>query len=280
MKDFFTKDRLRAIISYSLAFLVCLGVFAIAVSSALFVISSPKVVLSIAEKSNYGELAADGLTEELNYLAIPSGLPEDFFTGAVDTAEFKALFLTVAEKTITADKEYKLDLSDFNAKILNMVTDYSKNESGDFTEEVQKDIVLFANECENIYLSYVNPSLISYLLTLLVSARKYACLALLIAASFSFICGFVLFKLNHISSFVKHLFFAFSGASLTIGVIPAILLASNEISRVAISSKSLYAFVTVFAQQALWVALISAMVLALIAIILVSFKIFTLIFRK
>ena len=167
MKDFFTKDRLRAIISYALAFLVCLGVFAMAVSSALLVISSPKAVLSVAEKSNYAELAADGLAKELNYLAIPSGLPDDFFTDAVDKAEFKALFLTVAEKTVRADKEYQLDLSGFNTKILNMVTDYSKNESGDFTEEIQKDIVLFANECENTYLSYVNPSLISYLLTLL-----------------------------------------------------------------------------------------------------------------
>ena len=100
MKDFFTKDRLRAIISYALAFLVCLGVFAMAVSSALLVISSPKAVLSVAEKSNYAELAADGLAEELNYLAIPSGLPDDFFTDAVDKAEFKALFLTVAEKTV------------------------------------------------------------------------------------------------------------------------------------------------------------------------------------
>ena len=47
-----------------------------------------------------------------------------------------------------------------------------------------------------------------------------------------------------------------------------------------ISSKSLYAFVTAFAQQALWVTLIVAMVLALVAIILLFVKIFTLIFRK
>lgn len=280
MKEFFTKDRLRAIISYSLAFLVCLGVFAMAVSSALLVISSPKAVLSVAEKSNYAELAADGLGEELNYLAIPSGLPDDFFTDAVDKAEFKALFLTVAEKTVKADKEYQLDLSGFNTKILNMVTDYSKNESGDFTEEIQKDIVLFANECENTYLSYVNPSLISYLLTLLVSVRKYASLALLIAVLFTGVCGFVLFRLNHIGGFIKQLFFAFSGAALTLGTIPAILLATNEISKIGISSKSLYAFVTAFAQQALWIALIVAMVLALVAIILLFVKIFTLIFRK
>ena len=280
MKDFFTKDRLRAIISYALAFLVCLGVFATAVSSALLVISSPSVVLSVAEKSNYAELAADGLAEELNYLAIPSGLPDDFFTDAVDKTEFKALFLTVAEKTVKADKEYQLDLSGFNTKILNMVTDYSKNESGDFTEEIQKDIVLFANECENTYLSYVNPSLISYLLTLLVSVRKYASLALLIAVLFTGVCGFVLFRLNHIGGFIKQLFFSFSGAALTLGTIPAILLATNEISKIGISSKSLYAFVTAFAQQALWIALIVAMVLALVAIILLFVKIFTLIFRK
>lgn len=280
MKEFFTKDRLRVIFSYALAFLVCLGVFATAVSVDLLVISSPKTALNIAEKSGYAEIAADQLIEELNYLAVPSGIPEDFFTNKVDKAEFKALFLTVAEKTVCADKSYKLDLKPFNTKVLNWVTDYSKNESGDYNEETQKDIVLFANECENIYLSYVNPSFISYILTILISIKKYASLGLLISAIFTLVCGFVLFKLNHIGSFIKYTFFAFSGAALTTGVIPTLLLSTNEISRVAISSKSLYAFATTFAQHFLWIALISAIILAFVALVLISVKIFTLIFRK
>ena len=235
MKDFFNQDRLRTIFSVALSFLVCLGVFGTVICIDLLVISNPSFVIRSAEKSNYTEVAAEQLTEELNYLSVPSGLPEDFFTGKIDKSEFNDLFFEVTKNTISANKSYKLDLKDFNLQILNSVTEYSKNESGDYNKEVEKDIVLFANECENIYLSYVNPSIVSYALTLLVSVRKYSVLALIISVVFTFISGFVLFKMNRVSKFTNYCIAALGGAALTAGIIPFILILTNEISRISIS---------------------------------------------
>lgn len=280
MKNFFTKERLRTIVCVVLSFFICLGVFAITICADLLVVSSPNFAVSAAQKSNYSKYAVNQLTEELNDLAIPSGLPENFFTGKIDEDEFNTLFFTVLENTIRANKDYKLSLEDFNTQVLNMVTEYSKNEVGDFSENVEKDIVRFANECENIYLSYINPSLLSYSLTVLNSSRKYVNIALVLSAVFVLIIGIVLFRLNYVSSFIKYCFTIFGGAALAAGVIPAYLLATNEISRISISSKSLYAVVTTYAQQILWVILISAIILASVAFILLLIKIFTLIFRK
>ena len=280
MKDFFNQDRLRTIFSVALSFLVCLGVFGTVICIDLLVISNPSFVIRSAEKSNYTEVAAEQLTEELNYLSVPSGLPEDFFTGKIDKLQFNDLFFEVTKNTISANKSYKLDLKDFNSQVLNSVTEYSKNESGDYNEEVEKDIALFANECENIYLSYVNPSIVSYVLTLLVSVRKYSVLALIISVVFTFISGFVLFKMNRVSKFTNYCIASLGGAALTAGIIPFILILTNEISRISISSKSLYVIITTFATGALWVLLASAAVLAVTSLVIAAYKIFTLIFGK
>ena len=280
MKKFFTPDRLRTIFSVLLSFFICLGLFGAAICADLLWVSNPKFAISALEESNYSNYAVEQLTEELNDLSVPSGLPEDFFTGKIDSQEFHNLFLTVAENTVTANTSYKLDLKAFNTQVLNMVVDYSKNEVGDYSENVDKDIVRFANECENVYLSYINPSLLSYVLTLLNSSRKYVNIALVISAAFILICGVVLFKLNRIGGFIKYCFTAFGGATLAVGVLPAYLLATNEVARISISSKSLYAATTTFVQQCLWVLLVSAIILAAVAFILLIIKIFTLIFSK
>ena len=280
MKNFFTQDRLRTIFSVILSFFVSLGLFGAVICADLLYISSPKFALSAAEESNYSKYAVEQLTEELCDLAIPSGLPEDFFIGEIDSDKFHSLFMDVTQSTITANKTYKLNLKDFNTQVLNMVTEYSKHEVGDYSDKVEKDIIRFANECENVYLSYVNPSLVSYSLTTLNSARKYVNIALAVSVIFVLISGVVLFKLNRIGRFANYCCVAFGGAALTVGAIPAFLIATNEVSRIAISSKSLYAFITTFAQQALWVILISAIILASIAFVLAVVKILTLIFRR
>ncbi len=280
MKDFFTKDRLRLICSVALSFLLCLGVFGTVICIDLLCVSGRGYVLSAAHKSNYADIAYEQMTEELNYLAVPSGLPDDFFTGKIDKAEFKELFLAVSENTVTANKSYKLNLKEFNSQVYNMTVEYSKNVSGDFSKDVEKDIALFANECENIYLSYVNPSLLSYTFTLLASAKKYIGIALAISVAFMLICGTILFKLNNIRRFIGYCCASCLGAALTVGTIPTYLLISKEVSRIAISSKSLYAFITTFANKFLWLLLISALILLFIALVMIAVKIYGLIFKR
>lgn len=280
MKEFFTKDRLRVICSVALSFLLCLGVFSTVICIDLLCATGRGLVLSSAEKSNYADIAHEQMIEELNYLAVPSGLPGDFFTGKIDKAEFKELYLSVTESTVTADKSYKIDLSKFNTQVYDMTVEYSKNVSGDFSESVEKDIALFATECESIYLSYINPSLLSYTLTLFASARKYVIIALIVSVVFTLICGTVLFKLNNIRKLLRYCFISFVGAAFTLGTIPSLLLITNEVSRVAISSKSLYAFITTFANSFLWLLLISAFILLFIALVMLAVKIYGLIFKR
>lgn len=280
MKDFFNRERLRLIVSFILSLFVCLGLFFTAVLVDILIFSSPSFISNSAKKSDYTQFAVVQITEELNDLAIPSGLPEDFFTDKINKNSFSKLFYNCLNNQAEGNKDYTLNVDEFKNEVHTRVTDYSKNEGGELTSEVEKDIELFSQECSKIYLSYVNPSLISYLLEVLVSVKKYLIIALAISIAFTLAIGMFLFKLNHKGAFFKYLFCACSGASLTLGVIPICLIATNEIAKISISSKSLYAITTTMAEQLLWVMIISAAVLLFVSFIFLGIKIFRLIFKR
>lgn len=280
MNKIFSKDIFRAIVSFILASLICLGLFFTALLADLLVFSKPSFILSCAEKSNYTEYAVSQITEELNDLAVPSGLPEDFFTGKIDKDAFAKLFYSCTENLASGNKDYSLSVDEFKTDVYNRVAEYSKNEVGDFSSEVEKDIERFSEECSNIYLSYINPSLTSYLFELLNTANKYVIIALIVAVVFTLAVGVFLFKVNKIGSFLKYCFTSLLGAALTLGVIPAYLVITKEISKISISSKSLFAITTTLAEQFLWLMIISAIIFTIIAIIVIIIKNFILIFKK
>lgn len=280
MNKFSSKDRLRAIISFILSVLICLGLFFTATLADILIFSSPSFIRTCAEKSNYTEFAVSQLTDELNDLAMPSGLPDDFFTDKINKKDFVSIFFTCLDNLTSGNKEYKLSVDKFKTEVYNLVSDYSKNEVGDFSSEVEKDIERFSEECSNIYLSYINPSLTSYLFELLTSARTYLILALVFSVVFTLGVGAFLFKVNNNGAFIKYCFASLCGASLTLGVIPAYILFADEISKVSISSKSLYAITTTLAEAFLWVLIISAIILFVFSLVLIFLKIFNLIFRR
>ena len=280
MKDFFTKERLRAIISFVLSFFICLGVFATTLTAGMLYFIKENTVIKCVENSDYTALAIIDMTNELNELAIPSGLPENFFDGKVDSKAFNELFYISLKNTLAKNETFSLSIENFKKEIAISVTEYTKSEVETITSETEKDIADFSEECGNIYLSYINPSLLSYILNLLGSVGKYAVWANAISVVFALICVFVLFKLNTTKSFFMYLFASFMGAALTAGVIPGFLLITNELSRIGITSKSLFAVVTGLGNGFLTTLVVAAAVLAAIALVFAAIKIYDLIFKK
>lgn len=279
MSKFFSKERLRLIVSFILSLLICLGLFFTAICADLLIFSNPSFLLSCAEKSNYSKFAVSQITEELNDLAIPSGLPKNFFTDKIDEISFSKLFYNGIDNQAKGNKNYTLNVDKFKKEVHARVTEYSQNEGGGLTSEVEKDIERFSQECSNIYLSYANPSLINYIFDILVSVKKYLWIALAISFAFTLVVGIFLFKLNHKGAFLKNCFCSCCGAALTLGIVPIYLIATNEIARISISSKSLYAITTTMAEQFLWIMIISAAVLLFVSLIFLGVKIFRLIFK-
>ncbi|MBQ5910624.1 MAG: hypothetical protein IIW94_01275 [Clostridia bacterium] len=280
MKSFFTKERIRAIISFVFAFFVSLGLFGAAISAGALYFIKDSTITACIKNSNYTALATECLTEELNELAIPSGLPEDFFDGKIDQKEFENIFYNSLKNVLSKNSEYTINLDGFKNSVATAVNEYVKDTTDDITEDIKNDITSFSDACGNIYLSYVNPSLLSYILNLLTKAYKYIIAVNAVCAVLALACGFALFRMNSTSRFIKYAFGAVSGAALSVGVIPGYLLITNEVSKIGITLKSLHAVISALANNFLIISVVIALILATFALILASIKIFGLIFRK
>lgn len=280
MNKLFTKEKLRVLLSLVLSFVLCLCIFFISFVSISFLATGKDFVTSSAKRSHYTEIAHSELIGELNDLAVPSGLPNNYFDDKLNLDEFEGLFYTCLANTVNGNKNFSLDYKNVEESILKNVTDFSINETGEITDNNQVSLQIFANECVKIYSTFVNPPLTNYLFSLFSPIRHYLLIAIAVLLVLGLTAGYTLFKINVVSPFKKYCFASFAGASLTLGIIPAILIATNEVSKLAITSKSLHAIITCFISDFLWLMVMLAIFLAIVSIRIITFKTKCLIFKK
>ena len=248
-------------------------------SSALYSLNKD-FVIKTAKSSEYTERAVTELTDKLNDLAIPSGLSEDFFTGKIDKAYFEKLFYECLEKNIDKNLEYSIDISVFEEEVFNMVCEFATTQAGELPSETINSLKAFSKECASIFLTFVNPPLLSYVLPLVKTVSKYIVWVIVAGIVLSVIPTFFMFRFNSLHHFRKYCFAAIVGGYLTCSVIPSFLLATKEISKISISSPSLYSIVTGYANGFLTNILIFAAPLIIIGLIILFFQIKGLIFSQ
>ena len=280
MKKIFSKENLTRAVAAVLAFILCIGLFLTAISASLMIAARKDFATYSAKNSNYTRLAVDEMREKLNNLAIPSGLPENFFDSRIDYARFDKTFFAAFAKVIDRKTDYSIDVTGFAKEISTDVTDYSIENLGELSSDAVEAIDAFATECATIYLTYVNPSLVNYVYSLLGTVFKYAAFANIGSIILSFVAGFLLSRLGNSGTLKKYYFASGVGAALTCGVIPALLLITGEVSRLAIISPSLHALLTGFATDVLWVMVVASGILLLTSTVLLVFQIKGLIFRR
>lgn len=280
MSKFLDKENIRIIVSVILSFVLSIGVFVTAItSSALYSLNKDFVVRTV-RSSKYTELAITELTDKLNDLAIPSGLNEDFFTGEIDKDYFEKLFYECLENSINKNTEYSVDISVFEQTVFGEVFEYATEQAVELSSETTNSLKEFSTECANILLTFVNPPILNYILPLVKTVSKYISWVVAAGVVLTVSTAIFLFKLNSLCNFRKYCFAALMGGYLTCSVIPAYLLITKEIYKVSISSPSLYAIVTGYANSFLVNILIFAAPLLIVALIILFFQIKGLIFRR
>ena len=280
MKKLLNKENIRIIVSVILSFIFSIGVFVTVLASSTLYSLNKNFVITIARSSEYTEHAIAELTHKLNDLAIPSGLNEDFFTGKIDKVYFEKLFYECLENGIEKNSDYSIDISVFEQKVFDEVCEYATNQAGELPSETINSLKAFSEECASIFLTFVNPPLLNYVLPLVKTISKYIAWVVAVGVVLSVVATFFLFKFNSLRDFRKYCFTALAGGYLTNSVIPAYLLITNEISKISISSPSLYAIVTSYANGFLVNILIFAAPLIIVGLIVLFFQIKDLIFRR
>lgn len=262
---------LRRSLSAITAFILSVSLFAFSIALSLALISSQGYIDYVEKESKYAALSFEQLKVRLSDLTIPSGLPTDFFDSRLQFQLYeersKNYFDTVARSApLSFSKE------DVIKEFYTLAHDYALTQNRVISDEAKISLQGFAEECSDVYMNFVSPSSVRYVLTVLPSLKSPALYGSVVTAILTLGAAVLLFFLCRNRDAAKHFYFAFSAAALMSGSVPAFLLITREVERVSISSASLHSLTVCFVEGVLWLLVITAAFYALVSAAALSFS--------
>lgn len=267
------SNLLRRAISTFACFVLCLCVFLLTVCSAIGIAFSEPFIKYVTEKSRYVSLSYSALKTNLEDIAIPSGLPTDFFEEKIDEELFKERTYNSFSANLS-NKASDFTVEEIEKEFYGMLDEYALTQNRVISDEAEESLHGFAEECAKCYIRYVNPSSVKLILSNAYIVRKILLIGIIASAVLGLASGVFLFFLCKNKDFLKHICFALLGTSLLSGVIPSFLLFSKEVRKIAITAEALYSLTVTFFESLLTIAIIFAVVYLLLAIILLLIKFF------
>lgn len=275
MVDFSNKkETVRTVLNFLLSFLGSVFISFTSLAVVLAVILSKPYISYTLNSSGYITAAASDLAEELNHLAIPSGLTDDFFNDKINTAELSRLTNEAIESNYSA-KPFIPDTAALKNELINHFNNFAKGETvinlnSDNTEALNE----LADMCVEKYVSFAAPSLLKYLA--LYSARlfKYCLIAFAVLGFLSLFTLLFNARLNKenkekVRSFT---FFSLCGAGFMCLIPSVILLLGKFISKVNLQPLSALSFLVSFVNGSLVLLLIIGLLLLASSIIRMLIK--------
>ena len=266
-KEMIIKNAIAVITAFILTFaLSCLNI-----CLAGKIISQPFFVKKVVVGSNYVSNAASEIKEALSDLAIPSGLPSDFFDKKVSDSKVSQLVASALDYNFKISSKAP-DFSFIKEDLSKDINAFANEHFVTIDNETKKAITALTEECYNVYLRYCNPQVIQVLGQVVGSVSKIITLGIIASLLLSGVTLVFLFRLVDRKNFLFYSFVSFLGAGLLSGIIPLILLVTNKISHIAILSKSLYAFLCSFANSGLFIVVLFSLLFVLISLLMLFFE--------
>lgn len=267
------SNLLRRAISTFACFVLCLCIFLLTLCSAIGAAFSVPFIEYVTEKSRYVSLSYSALKTNLEDIAIPSGLPSGFFDDKMNEALFKERIHNAFTANLS-NKTSDFTVEEIEKEFYNMLHEYAITQNRVISNEAEESLHGFAEECAKCYIKYSNPSSVKLVFSNAYIIRKILLIGIVASAVLGLASGVFLFFLCRNKDFIKHICFALLGTALLSGIIPAILLFSKEVRKIAITAEALYSLTVTFFESLLTLAIIFAVTYLLLTIILLLTKLF------
>ena len=262
---------IRRIIAAVVSFVLAITVTALSLCALIAISCSSPFFITIVTDSGYISAASEAVLTDLEDVAIPSGLPTDFFETRLKKELLRDRVLNAFKSHIEGTTP-DFSVEEIHNEFYNMLREYALTQNRVISDESEEALKGFADECCECYLNYVNPAAVKLVLTYFPIIKKYITYASAVAALLVAAAAILLYFLCRKKDFEKLLYFSFSTAALLLGILPAIILISGEIKKIAITGKALYSLVVGFFEGILGLALIFAAVFLLLALSLILIK--------
>ena len=259
----FKKNKLRSIISYIVAIITAMFIFLFGVSGALGILTSKIYIKGTVKRADYINISASELKETLISLAIPSGLPENFFDDKIDYDLLAELNNNCIDNAYDKSS-FSVDTAKVKEKHLNIFKAYAN--SGALASDIavtDESLEYLADLCTEKYEKLVANSLFKYLAFYSAKFNRFTPFAIIGTLIFAALGILFLVKLSKAMDEKKYLYFSLCGGGAMLGIVPAILLIGGFVKKISIASRSMHLFIIAFVNNILFFLLIFGIMLIL-----------------
>lgn len=261
------QTKFKTFINYALAFFMAFFLFC-AVSFALIGLTfSPEYAKLQIKSSNYIALSVEEIEDGLVNIAIPGGLPEDFFEYGITDKSFEDNIYKFIDSAYK-NKPYTADDSAFRKEISEKIYQYAEKNMPGFSDEISEQLETLIDLCSERYMRYATPKALQYIGNYGGRLRLPSFTAALVALSLASVSFLFLNRANNSKRAIK---IGFLGSGLLLLAMPLSLLLFAGIDKIGITSKPLYELITSSIRLPLIIMTIIALVIIL-AVIISIFK--------
>lgn len=259
---------LQKTIRILVSFIQCLLISLLAICLSLLTILTPQFAKSSIKASGYVDYALAELTEDLNDIAIPSGLPSDFFNDKFEGKErdkFEELLISRITSNIK-QSSFNIETTAIDKTFRDFIEDYAEEHLGTLDTVSEEALSELVNECTKAYIRYLCPEVLEMIFQNFPQISKLLLIAAAVVLVLLIVASVFLYKLCDIKELFFLCFSSFLGSGLILGALPSYLLFSNQISKINILSDSLYNFLVTFVSKGLITYQIAAVVLIVLSL--------------
>lgn len=262
---------IRRLICTVTSFVLALCLMCMALISTVFIASGKSFIAFAEDKSDYAEYSLVTLKTELEYLAELGKFSPDFFSSQIDEELYKSRVSEAFLANIKGDS-LSYNIESVSKEFYDMTAKYVLAVDGEILPEDEDGLRGLSVECAQAYIKYSNPASVKLVVKYFPKIRKILLFAAIGVSILLFASVFLLVKLCFGKDLSKHLIFAFSGASLLSGVLPATLLLSKEINKISLTLPALHSFVVTFFEDVLKIPCFISLAFLVVSITLLVIK--------
>ena len=274
------KKRFRSVICTVLAFLLALALTLVGVLCVTKVtLLNAGYVSRLSETSGYSKAIWQELKDEFVSYGSACNVDADFFDGVFETVVTEEMINDHTEESIRDlynGNESETDLSELNSKLFDALTVYAEEKGFTLDNNLKDNLQNMSNEMCDIFRAYTSMYKSSYFKNAFNIMRRYmplfkwALIGLAIFALLSLVEIRMFFA--KAKNYLRYYIYATSGATLMLGVGPAIALIMKLGSRINVENASLYGVASGFINGILYALLAAAAVAAAITVLLIILR--------
>lgn len=256
------QQLLRRIIGALLAFFFACGLFGMLVITLVrsTLLNASYLSHCYGTGDIYDRMVAEIQTEYTD-LGIPGGIPEEVFAKVLDKQQIVKTVNDMIESEYR-NEPYTVDTAVVRNTLYTAFVEYMETENIYITDELEESLTYLADLCAQKYAAGVSNTFVRHFIRLMLSYDTSLTTAWIICLLFTVGCGTLMIRTrSRLSSVLRYGGLSLAGTGWMLTIVPAIILLSGRLARLAIAPLSLKYLISAYVSHVCYFAIGAGVVL-------------------